>query len=271
MRLFQLLANLDPSVSPELCKVHLARWNNIENPLDVYLAGGFDEWQSYQTKRNFQRPLVVSLIALATQHRWLFAGVHDVHGCKPHRGPAAFRYETTRRASTDPLRGRLVVAFERPGRQSYLLGERWEDHLLTAEIRSEELQILDFPGYMRVNLTHKQLQIIVGQQVISWRAALSAVAGVYVITDAQTGKHYVGSAVGGEGLWGRWCAYANTGHGGNKELRDLLRDRPAGYASNFRYGILETADCRASRDDVLARESHWMTLLLTREHGHNAN
>lgn len=271
MRLFPLLQTLDSSVESRLCKVHLARSNGFENPLDVYFAGGFDTWQEYQTGRNFQRPIVVSLIALAEPHRWLFAGVHDVHGCQSGEGRARFRYQTSRRASTDPLRGRLVVAFERPGRQSYLLGERWDERLRLAEIRAEELQVADFPGYTKTMLNRVQLEIVVKQENPSWRGALGSVAGVYVIADERTGRLYIGSAVGGQGIWGRWCEYARTGHGGNKELRQLLRENGPEYAANFRYGILETADSRATKEEVLAREEHWKELLRTRDHGYNRN
>lgn len=40
MRLFQLLEVLDDQLRPKRCKAHMAVWNGIENPLDVYLRGG---------------------------------------------------------------------------------------------------------------------------------------------------------------------------------------------------------------------------------------
>lgn len=79
------------------------------------------------------------------------------------------------------------------------------------------------------------------------------------------------SATGEAGIWGRWCSYSKTGHGGNHELVALLREKGEEYASNFVFGVLETADTRASESDVLGRESHWKELLLSRVHGYNAN
>jgi hypothetical protein len=54
-----------------------------------------------------------------------------------------------------------------------------------------------------------------------WRAALSEVQGIYLITDASKGKQYVGKADGAERILGRWRSYAQDGHGGNVALRDL--------------------------------------------------
>ena len=68
--------------------------------------------------------------------------------------------------------------------------------------------------------------------------------------------------------WGRWSHYSATGHGGNLELKGLVRERGAG---TLRFSILELADLAAKPDDVLQRESHWKRVLLTRDHGLNCN
>ena len=44
---------------------------------------------------------------------------------------------------------------------------------------------------------------------------LSAVSGVYLLVHPESGKLYVGKAVGTEGFWGRWEQYVASGHGGN--------------------------------------------------------
>ena len=271
MQLFQVLQVLDKSVTAERCKIHLASWNGIEDPLDVYLAGKFDEWQAWQRNRNFNRDLVLSLIALAEPHRWLFVGIHDVRGVQRPESTGFYRYSLARRKTTDTLSGRLVVAFERRGRQSYLVANHWESSLHVAELRAERLQVIKFPGYAKTMLTKQHLDIIVKQQNASWKSALSSVSGVYVITDRMTGKLYIGSATGEGGIWGRWSEYARTGHGGNRDLRELLRQKGRDHAGNFQYGILETADSRATESDILDRESHWKNLLLSRPHGLNAN
>ena len=261
-------------IEPKRCKIHLACWNGIRNPLDVYFEGWFDSWQAVQSQKNFKREMVVALIALPEPDRWLFAGVHDVHGFNPFiskKGSELYQYSTSRRSATEELCGRLVVDFHRTGRQSYLVGERWEMDMKVAQIRSEPLKVIEFPGYTKTMLSKQHLDIIVKQQNPSWKSALSSVKGVYVIADRKNGKLYIGSATGEDGIWGRWCAYAKTGHGGNKELKELLKAEGKEHADHFNFGVLETADTRGTEQDILERESHWKELLLTRSHGYNAN
>ncbi|MCA9278725.1 MAG: GIY-YIG nuclease family protein [Phycisphaeraceae bacterium] len=274
--LFDLLQSLDATIIPEDCKVHLARSTGIDDPLNVYFAGEFDEWQRSQTKRNFGRKLVLSLISLPSPNYWLFAGVHDVMGYterarRNRPDKSIYVYTTSRRGSTDALLGRAVVYFKRPGRNSYPNADKWSHLLAVSHIREDRLRVVEFPGYMQTLLSKQHLDIIVKDQTPSWKSALSSVAGVYVITDTKTGKLYIGSAVGEHGIWGRWSQYSKTGHGGNRELKQLLTEQGPEHADCFQFGVLETADTRATENDVLLRESHWKRLLLTRDHGYNAN
>lgn len=271
MEFFQTLQMLAPEITSEKCKIHLAGCNGIDDPLDLYVAGEFEDWQAEQTQRNFEREYVIALIALPQSNRWLFAGAYESNGCDQIDGRTPYHYNLRRIDSTDEMSGRLIVGYERNGRNSYRNAESCAASMRVAEIRSERLSIAEFPGYTHIMLTKRQLDTIVKQEHLSWKSALASVAGVYVIADRLTGKLYIGSATGDEGIWGRWCAYARTGHGGNHELRQLLDDQGPDYAANFQYGILETADSRASNQDILTRESHWKQLLMTRPHGYNSN
>jgi hypothetical protein len=80
----------------------------------------------------------------------------------------------------------------------------------------------------------------------------------------------VGIASGGRGIWGRWATYAQTGHGGNKKLRALLRTRGSEHAKNFLYTILETAPVTATAQYLAAREQHWMLVLGSKANGLNS-
>jgi hypothetical protein len=133
----------------------------------------------------------------------------------------------------------------------------------------EKLSIADFPGFNGVRLSFEMLASIIRQEIPSWRAAIANIAGVYVIVDRATGKQYVGCAYGGVGLWQRWTTYAKTGHGGNKKLRQLLKQKGIDYAQNFQFSLVEVCDINASDDYILSRESHWKDALLTREFGLN--
>lgn len=271
MRVLDLLTFMDPAVLPAKAKIHLASWNGRDHPLDVYLAGKFDDWQQWQSKRNFEREFVISLIALARPHRWLFAGVHESQGSRWLEEHSAHYYTLVERPACAELNGRLVIMFQRPGRQSYLNAETWADQMLLDSILPERIRIAEFPGYKFVDLPKHELDLIVAQGLESWRTALSSVAGVYLISDTDSGKLYVGSATGEGGIWSRWWQYSATGHGGNLELRKLLQSSGPERAAAFRFSVLEIADIHTSTEQILQRESHWKRVLLSREHGLNAN
>lgn len=269
IRIFDLLKLMEPNIAPEETKIHLATWNGENNPLDLYLAGNFPEWQRWQTKRNFEKRFVISLIALPTPNKWLFGGAYTAAGCEEKQ--SNYYYQLDEISSCTQMNGRLIAYFERPGRQSYLKGDRWVDQILLSEISAERLRISAFPGYRAINLSKEELDIITTQGIESWKAALSSVAGVYLISDTKSGKLYVGSASGAGGIWQRWQAYSATGHGDNVELKQLIKVEGQSRSSHFRFSVLEIADLHESRESVLHRESHWKSVLLSREHGLNAN
>ena len=257
-------------------KLHLATDPGDNPPLDAFFDGTFQRWQERQGKRNFQCPQVLSLIQLGGD-RWLFAGVWAVLGLTDHGdevqpdGWAGFTYETEPVAGLDHLVGRAVATFRRTGRQPYVWGLGLEDRLVVCEIKPTRLTVGEFPGFNDVLLPLRRLRTIVREGNPSWRAALGNVAGIYLIVDTAGGGRYVGSARGGVGLWQRWSDYAATGHGGNRELKALLRAEPPGYERNFQFTLLEVCDLDAGEEFILARESHWKRALQTREFGLNAN
>lgn len=270
MLLFPILQVLDGGLQASEAKIHPATWTGQVDPLDEFFAERFEEWQSLQGRKNFERAQVVALISLPAANRWLFAGAYDSQGRRKVRN-GLHKYTLKERPSTEEFKGRLVVEFERSGRASYLNAERWADSLKVVEMYPEPLSIGEFSGYARVHLSKADLDLIVRHQKTSWRSALGSVAGVYVISDTDTGKLYVGSATGEGGIWARWSTYSATGHGGNRDLRVLLREKGPEHARHFQFAILETADTKTGEDEILERESHWKRVLLSREHGYNAN
>lgn len=272
LKLFDLIqlhkANLDPTG----VKLHMAVWNGHDDPLDVYLSGKFDQWQRSQTAKNFQRTYVVSLIQMPESNRWLFGGLHRSGTPKKIQNQGNWIYPLAEDATCKSLNGRLIIRFKKDFRASYLKAETWADQLIVDALLAEAYSIADFPGFKSVDLTFDELELVVRQGNPSWRSALSSVSGVYLITDHETGKLYVGSATGEGGLWSRWAAYANNGHGGNTELRRSLKDLGLARARRFRFSVLEIADIHESEKSVLNRESHWKRVLMTRiPHGLNAN
>lgn len=260
-----------PDIVERDCKIHLAVWNGVQDPINVYLAGEFEEWQSWQSRKNFERDYVISLIQLPANDQWLFGGGFKSKGCRFIESEGCYRYQTSELAELGLLAGRLVLTFKRSGRQSYLNAEKWANDILVEELKPKRMVIQEFPGYNNVLLPKVKLDLVVSQNIESWRTALSNVSGVYLITDTKTGRLYVGSATGEGGIWQRWSNYAKNGHGGNKDLKALLKEKGDDYSANFQYSILEIADTHANENDVLARESHWKNILGSRSHGYNAN
>ena len=156
-------------------------------------------------------------------------GVYRVGGVEPANGGDGFIYKLRRLPSLKHLDGRTIVDFNKNFRACYLVGHKYKDDLVVNSVRPERMSVADFPGFNAVLLSFEMLQSIIRQDNPSWRAALANIAGVYVIADRETGYQYMGSAYGGVGLWERWSQYARTGHGGNSELRRLLRKKGEDY------------------------------------------
>jgi hypothetical protein len=268
MNLFKMLQAVSNRITPENCKVHLATHNGTDNPLDVYYSGKFDEWQSWQQQRNFSRDHVVSLIQLPGDSRWLFVGCYLKHGHAVHNGEG-YSYNLEFLDEYRELAGRLIVCFQRPGRQPYIYGE----NVLTASVAAlleQRMSVSEFAGFKNVRVPFGHLETIVRTQEPTWRGALSSVAGIYIITDPGVNKFYVGSAYGIGGIWGRWSQYVD-GHGNNKMLKELVQAEGIKRAEHFWFSILEIADIQTDPTDVIARENHWKEVLLTRQAGYNAS
>ncbi|MEM1350584.1 MAG: GIY-YIG nuclease family protein [Myxococcota bacterium] len=275
MRFDVFLRAIDPEFKADRFKIHLATGDGTHprfpDPIDAFLAGELDEWQSWQSAQNFKRPRLITLIQTPQRSRWLFAGAFDVGRCTSPPGRQPFHYELIPSDLGIAYVGRLIVDFTRTGRSSYRLAENCIDDMSVAELLSEPMALAEFSGFADTLIDMPTLRTLVHDDYPSWRAALSSVSGVYVIADRETGKLYVGSATGAGGIWARWYAYANTGHGGNAELKKLLQSEGPERSNAFRFAILETGDSKATKLDMQRREAFWKRALLTREFGHNAN
>lgn len=253
-------------------KIHCAT-STTKPPLESFFDGKFKEWQEFQRNRNFQCDQIVSLIHYKSD-KWLFAGVFAVDGIskeKKDKKGKYFLYSTTEIKGLEHLVGRVFVSFNKNFRASYLRGKKYADMLIVSQIRDKKMSIGEFPGYNKVLIPHRKLRIIIREEISSWKSALKSVSGIYIITDTKTGKKYIGSACGEQGLWQRWASYAKTGHGGNKDLKALLKTKKTGYFQNFQFSVLEITDLNANNDYIFSREKHWKKVLMSREFGYNKN
>ena len=115
-----------------------------------------------------------------------------------------------------------------------------------------------FPGWLAFACTVDDLGLLPR----GWREVLRSTSGVYLLTDAL-GKHYVGSAKGGDGFLGRWQAYRGGRSGGNVGLVDAV--------GPYRVTVLQTFDPSTPDQTVEAVESTWKAKLGAREAGYNRN
>ena len=70
----------------------------------------------------------------------------------------------------------------------------------------------------------------------------------------------------------RWSNYVSNGHGGNKELLELVQLEGFDHVKeHFQYSILENYNAKVDDHMILARESWWKETLQSRTWGYNSN
>lgn len=242
----------------------------LSNPDHVNVNALF--WRA--EKRRFFKvgEIAMSLVQLS-RNTWLLSTIKEVtrelgvtHG---------INYEGTEIEKYEQFYGRVIIKYHK--------GEQAQVRRLSSIINElEVLQVLmnifdgvEFPGYDKVRLTFNQLATIVDRQQRDWVNALENQKAVYLITDTnpESGKQYVGSATGENGmLLKRWSDYVSNGHGGNKLLKAVVDEHGKEYVEQyFQYSILENYNARVDKDIVLKRESWWKETLGSRAFGLNAN
>ena len=258
---------------PTQYKLHLAcRNEDWVSPLDEYVADyknwlGWNEWRG--NRNDWTRDFIFSLMEFYPRtDTWLFGGVFKV--LERHED----RYVLEEVEEFKKFAGRLLLSFHRyqgmRGRAFYL--EHYIEEFEVVELFSEPYRGERFPGFENICHDFSVLETIFKSEKSDWKAALSSVKGVYLITDKSNGKQYVGSAYGSEGIWSRWACYIGTGHGWNDELTRVIEEKKLRYVrESFRFSILEIMTMMTSDDEIISRESHWKNALLTREHGCNKN
>ncbi|MGP8260260.1 MAG: GIY-YIG nuclease family protein [Acidobacteriaceae bacterium] len=266
-----MLRDILPIAEPKEYKVHFAKRGSTGQPLDVFTKDRreWQGWQEYRPVRDaFNRPLIFSLANFYHEpETWLFGGIFRVLA----RNKKGYKVVLTEIA--DGFIGRLKLHSPYNSRSVRVNMESHYDEFEVTEILKEPFSGRPFPGYEDIELSFEEIETLVRNERPDWKAALGSVKGIYLITDKSTGKRYVGKASGEGGIWSRWCNYAVTGHGGNKELRALKANADLDYyRANFRFALLEHRPFRVADELIIERENFWKHLLLTRgDQGLNRN
>lgn len=249
---------------------HQSRAEKGRSPYDLWLAsdGQFEKYQRIQSREHFRNcDWIISFVATPLDET-LFSGVFNVRdvGTAPagmtdpvggHDVTGLFFYDLEPDQKLREYIGRIVIEWG-PGFRSWVQRPDRQDKSIL-EIRRTAVDP-PFPGFMSFRWRMKSLS----QVPTSWRGALRAVSGVYILACQKTGKRYVGSAYGEGGFWSRWEEYLNTGHGGNIGIRKL-------EDHDFQVAILEVVSSSASVDEIIRTEDSWKEKLLTRKFGLNEN
>ena len=165
-----------------------------------------------------------------------------------------------------------IVFFRKSGFSFYNSSKTGKDFIVE-EIWPESLNrtVCPFSTYDEVDLSFMELKEAVDNRYPDYYKSLSCVKGVYMIIGGNTGKMYIGSAYGENGIWGRWESYADNYHGNNEELVRLYDEHGEKYFEKFRYSILQILSMKVSDKEVIDRENYYKSRFLTREFGLNKN
>lgn len=277
-------AGLDPATV--MVMRHRPTARELRNALPWLAAEEHDIYNAYQRIHGARVEKALSKathLASFIGHevsRALFVGLYAVRGWKEMPTATWRKRPDTRRLTalghrelgrewirwfdlqvTDHLaewKGRLVVSWPGIERSWW----RWASRnvFAVAAIHEDNALVRRMPRWTEIVLSWAQLQSLPRY----WKVAMSQWRGVYLIMDRSTGRGYVGSAYGTENIVARWQQYADTGHGGNVELRKL-------DPKNFQFSILERVSPDMPPDEVNRIEASWKTRLGTREYGLNRN
>jgi len=263
---------LDPA------KVKLARHKDRRakrgrTPYDLWKAKDpdFEEYQRIQSKDRFKRATHLASFVVTPQHETMFIGLYSVDGLLPMPpgkhdpitgedvsrfvSPAGtvsrlYYYSLTKIELLAEYAGKLFIEWDNP-----IVWAQWAKHdKAVVEIR-RQIEEPSFPGFIKFPpTTFERLDALPD----SWKTALSAARGVYVLVCTKTGKIYVGSASGSDGFWGRWQEYFQTGHGGNEGMKVVPN-------AEYQVSIVEVAGSSADVPEIIALENRWKDKLRSRE------
>ena len=256
-------------------KIRFNQFNGEDNPLDLYIQNPeivntqFFLWRTKQ--RYFNEGQIAICLLKLSEDMWLLTTIKRI--VKELDVYDGINYEGEELEEYKPYFGRVVIKFHKTFQTQGTFYEKVYEQLEVTQILPTTYQGDDFQGYDKVKLSYEQLSTILNRGKRDWVAALENQKAVYLITDKYNGKLYVGSATSDKGmLLQRWKNYVANGHGGNKELIELVNDKGFDYVKqNFQYSILENYNAKIDDHVILERESWWKEILQSRKFGYNSN
>jgi GIY-YIG catalytic domain len=181
---------------------------------------------------------------------------NEIDPCSGLPCPGKFLYDTSRDDRLKDMQGRLVVDWGK-GYLAWHQRANKNDKRVIELLRDPEDE--PFPGYFAFRCRLSELADL----PLTWKTQLRDAKGVYVLTSATARAHYVGSATGQDGFFGRWTQHAKAGG-------DAVGFKTLG-PSEYQVSILQVSAGFDTDEDILRTEHAWMEKLQSRSMGINGN
>jgi len=202
--------------------VKLVRHSNKEIPIrETFLNDllRFEMYQSFQMPKKFGSAAAIAVFAPYHKTTAIFLGLWDIKRCiessdftertrvllEKYNLPTDWynnhvKYDLKKNPVIDDLSERLIIEWG----GATVAWVQSKDKVVV-EIKGEK-SIGDFQSFSLIDLSFVELKNIMQfpDSNQTWVTALSSVNGIYLIQDKLSGKLYVGSAYGGNGIYGRW-------------------------------------------------------------------
>ena len=254
----------------ENTKIRFLMKNRFQDPLHYYQHNKkrlFD-CQFWNINNKVFRPGKTAIGFLPIgKNKWLLFDISKITKDLEVLGGVGYEYEQMNEYKK--YFGRVVIEYHQKNRTVVNLANTVIRDCKVLQILEDTYDVYDiFPGYEKVNISWKVMQNILNKEV--WKTALENQKGVYLITDKNNGKMYVGAAYGKNMIYGRWSKYIKKGHDGQVELKALDFSY---IKENFCYSILEIFKSTTPDKIILRREKWWKKTLQSsnKKYGYNGN
>ena len=128
-----------------------------------------------------------------------------------------------------------------------------------------------FTSYENIYLSYEELKEVVNNGYLDYKLPLMSINAIYMIIDKTTGKQYIGSAYGEDGLYGRWETYVNTEGTGNNVMLKELNDGDKEHYLNYSFHILRVLPHSMDVAEIIKLESMYKEIYMSKIYGLNKN
>lgn len=261
----ELLYNRGLSRSAAVKLVRHKQQNKDIYAMYKYQRDEFLKYQSTQHRPVFRDVEYIASFIGESGMDARFIGVYRITDSTLQNG--MYHYTMEEQEGFEDIKERVIIRWENP-----ISWHQWIANEMEVVQLSVGLHYTPIADYNEIVISFANLEHIVLNQYADWKMLLSAIKGVYLITDMNTGKLYVGSAYGEDGVWQRWREYVSTGgHGNNKFLKKLMQE-DADYARKyFQFSLLMLLSKTVTAEEAINKEQLFKRKLGSNSFGLNCN